>query len=122
MRNIPWEEIKKRYESEKVTYEQLGEAYGISPKTVGAHARKERWNRGKLLPHAADACLSSATRQLARRLELAESGEKVDMGEIKELTTVLRELVKVKDSLEKTDESDKCVRVEMSEEVEAWSK
>lgn len=123
MKNIPWEEIRKRYESEKVSYQQLGEAYGISYKTVGEHARKEKWTRGKQIPNAADVCLSSAARQLARRLESAENGGEVDMGEIRELTTVLRELVKVKESIEKTDrEETPCVRVEMSEEVEAWSK
>ncbi len=122
MKNIPWEEIRKRYESEKVSYRQLGEEYGISPKTVGAHARKGKWTRGKQLPHAADACLSSAARQLARRLESAENGEEVNMGEIRDLTAVLRELVKVKESMEKDDGEKPCVRVEMSKEVEDWSK
>lgn len=122
MKNIPWEDIRKRYESEKITYEQLGEAYGISPKTVGAHARKGNWTRGKQIPHAADACLSSAARQLARRLESAENGEEVNMGEIRDLTAVLRELVKVKESMEKDTGEEACVRVEMSREVEDWSK
>ena len=123
MKNIPWEEIRKRYENEKVSYQQLGEAYGISYKTVGEHARKEKWTKGKQIPNAADVCLSSAARQLARRLESAENGGEVDMGEIKELTAVLRDLMKVKELIEKTDaEETTCVRVELSEEVEAWSK
>lgn len=122
MKNIPWEEIRKRYESEKVSYRQLGEAYGVSGKTVGDHARKEKWTRGKQIPHAADACLSSAARQLARRLESAENGEEVNMGEIRDLTAVLRELVKVKESMEKDNDGETCMRVEMSREVEDWSK
>lgn len=122
MKNIPWEEIRKQYESEKVSFQQLGELYGISRKTVGAHAKKENWTQGKQIPRAADACLSSAARQLARRLESAENGEEVDMGEIKDLTAVLRELVKVKESMEKDRGGESCVRVEMSKEVEAWSK
>ena len=122
MKNIPWDEIKKRYESEKVSYQQLGEAYGINPKTVGAHARKEKWSRGTRLPHVTESCVSSTMRQLARRLESAENGEEVNLGEIKELTGVLRELVKVKESLDKTEEESRTVRVALSEEVEAWSK
>lgn len=122
MKNIPWGEMRKRYESEKMSYRELGEAYGVSARTVGTHAREEKWTRGKQIPHAADVCLSSAARQLARRLESAENGEEVNMGEIKDLTAVLRELVKVKESMEKDDGADTCVRVEMSREVEAWSK
>ena len=121
MKNIPWKEIKKRYESEKVSYQQLGEDYGISPKTVGAHARKEKWTKSKMLPSVTENCVSSTMRQLARRLESAERGEEVNLGEIKELTGVLRELVRVKESLEKAEES-QTLRVELSEEVEAWSK
>lgn len=123
MKNIPWEEIRKRYESEKVSYQQLGEAYGISYKTVGEHARKEKWTKGRQLPIVTENCVSSTMRQLARRLALAENGEEVNLGEIKELTAVLRDLMKVKELIEKTDaEETTCVRVELSEEVEAWSK
>ena len=122
MKNIPWEEIRKRYESERTTYEHLGEAYGISPKTVGAHARKEKWTRGKQLPSITESCVSSTMRQLAKRLESAENGGETDLGEIKELTGVLRELVKVKESLEKNGDETQSVRVELSEEIEEWSK
>lgn len=122
MKNIPWDEIRRRYESEKVSYRQLGEDYGITSKTVSAHARKEKWTRGTQLPHVTESCVSSTMRQLARRLESAENGEEVNLGEIKELTGVLRELVKVKESLDKTEEESRTVRVALSEEVEAWSK
>ena len=122
MKNIPWEEIKRRYESEKVNYRQLGEEYGIHPRTVGEHARKGKWTKGKQLPSVTESCVSSTMRQLAKRLESAENGEEVDLGEIKELTGVLRELVKVKESLDKTEEESRTLRVELSKEVEAWSK
>ena len=89
MKNIPWEEIRKRYENEKVSYQQLGEAYGISYKTVGEHARKEKWTKGKQIPNAADVCLSSAARQLARRLESAENGGEVDYIHGEDVTVAL---------------------------------
>ena len=122
MKRIPWEEIRKRYENEKASYQQLGEEFGISRKTISAHARAENWVRGGKIPNAADVCLSSATRQLARRLEQAESGEEVNMGEIKELTTVLRDLVKVREALTATEDRENCVQVVMDEEIEEWSK
>ena len=122
MKNIPWEEIRKRYESEKISKRMLAEEYGISAKAIGLHAKEEGWMRGDYVPTTTSACVSSTVRQLARQLARAEKGEEVSMGEIKELTNVLKDLVKVKQTLEGEGETESLVRVEMSEEVEAWSK
>ena len=122
MKHIPWKEIRKRYESEKISSKELAREYGISDKSVRIHAKEEGWIRGERVRGTAEACVSSAVRQLAKRLESAENGEEMNLGEIKELTAVLKELVKVKESLEHGGETEAVVRVEMSEEVEAWSK
>ena len=123
MTKVPWEEVRERYEKEKVSIRQLAAEYGITARAISYHVKKEGWKRGERIPTTAEACVASTMKQLAKQLSRVENGEEVSMGEIKELTAVLKDLVKVKESLEENDGGEeKTVRVEMSEEIEAWSK
>ena len=123
MKKIPWGEIRERYENEKISNRALAKEYGISERSIGLHAKEEGWLRSDRIPTATEACVSSTVRHLARQLARAEKGEDVSVGEIKELAGVLKDLVKVRQALGETGEnSDGSVQVEMSEEIEAWSK
>ena len=122
MTKVPWEEVRARYEKERAGIRQLAAEYGITARAISYHVKKEEWKQGERIPTTAEACVASTMKQLARQLSRAENGEEVSMGEIKELTAVLKDLVKVKESLEESGGEEKAVRVEMSEEIEAWSK
>lgn len=122
MKQIPWKEIREKYESGRISKEVLAGEYGISVRAIRYHIQKEDWVMKPYLQGTAEDCVFSTVRQLARQLERAESGEEVSVGEIKELTSVLKDLVKVKESLEESEGGTGSVRVEMNEEISAWSK
>lgn len=122
MKKIPWKEIREKYEGGRISKDMLAKEYGISTRAIRYHMQKEGWEMKPYLPGTAENCVYSTVRQLARQLERAESGEEVSVGEIKELTSVLKDLVKVKESLEEAEGGGGSVRVEMNEEISAWSK
>lgn len=122
MKKIPWKEIREKYESGRISKEVLAKDYGISTRAIRYHMQKENWVVKPYLSGTAEDCVFSTVRHLARQLERAESGEEVSVGEIKELTSVLKDLVKVKATLEEAEGSGGNVRVEMDEEISAWSK
>ena len=122
MKQIPWKEIREKYESGRINKESLAKEYGISTRAIRYHIQRENWAVKPYLPGTAEDCVFSTVRQLARQLERAESGEEVSVGEIKELTSVLKDLVKVKETLAEAEGGAGNVRVEMNEEISAWSK
>lgn len=122
MKQIAWKEIREKYESGRIGKERLAKEYGISTRAIRYHIQKEGWVVKSYLQGTAEDCVFSTVRQLARQLERAESGEEVSVGEIKELTSVLKDLVKVKESLEESEGNGGSVKVEMNEEISAWSK
>ena len=121
MKAIPWEMVRRCYETEKKSLRELAEEYGVAEDTLRKRARKERWKTDDGVSSAAAECVSRTVRHLARQLARAENGEEVSLGEIKDLTGVLKDLVKVQESLGDGGDAE-GIRVEMSEEVETWSR
>ncbi len=70
---------------------------------------------------AAEQCLKSAVKQLKGLLKKAEAGEEVNMAAVKELTAVMKELVKLRQAMaeEKETAQGPVVEVVWGEGVEA---
>ena len=124
MKQIPWGEIRQIYESGGTSYRKLAKEYGVSPATICAKAKRENWRGrwGDQIPDTTDDCLASAVRQLSLLLHRAETGEAVSMTEVKELTAVLKELVRLKSAMSESSEGTDVLHVVLDDEVKAWSK
>lgn len=128
-RCTPWEEVRARYETEDCTYRQLAEEYGISLRSVAAHAEKEGWqgrrtqrsDRGdvdrRCLRQVAKA-LMTAARQAAAQVEDGE----VSIKELKEMAGVLQTLTGLEKTLrEEEPAAAETVQVVLGD-AEEWSR
>lgn len=114
--DIPWEELQ-RLNAQGWSYRRLAEKYGVSSSAIGRRAVLEGWHGTN--DQRANARLWNLAARLRRQAE-RRLAEDLDTREIKELTTVLRELMNLQQTLE-GQQPGGVVRVELAEETEDWS-
>lgn len=123
-RDVPWQELRMRYENGGETYGSLGEAYGLSADSVGRRARAEGWRRGR--KNAAEDCLVQVAAALRTAAEqAAQQAQGMSPKELKEMTGVLRELMQLQQLLQgegQAQEKSGTVQVVLEGEVEEWSR
>lgn len=124
---LPWEEIRRKYESGKGTYRELAEDYGTSACSVGRRARAEGWRRPRRLAGVSESeqFLLAVVESLKHTVEetVRQSGEGMHPKELKEMTGVLRELVQLRQTITPSAEErgDGTVRVVLEAETEEWA-
>lgn len=118
---VPWAELRRAYQ-QGATYEELAQQYGISASTVGRRCRAESWGKRG----------GGEDGQRAVRIveQLWESvGEAMDnhtepwgIKELKELTSLTRELLTLQSLVEpEQEEVSDTLRVVLEGEIEKWS-
>ena len=117
-----WQEVRRAYENGEGSYRTLARRFAVSRSTVEAHGKNEGWGKGgkAALPatdlQAAACKLSGAAMRAVDRLEEGE----MDVKTIRDLTALVKELNQLmKNAGEDAGES--LVRVQWSEEAQAWS-
>ena len=117
-----WQEVRRAYENGEGSYRTLARRFAVSRSTVEAHGKNEGWGKGgqATLPatdlQAAAWKLSGAAMRAVDRLEEGE----MDVKTIRDLTALVKELNQLmKNAGEDAGES--LVRVQWSEEAQAWS-
>ena len=117
-----WQEVRRAYENGEGSYRTLARRFAVSRSTVEAHGKNEGWGKGgqASLPaaylQAAAWKLSGAAMRAVDRLEEGE----MDVKTIRDLTALVKELNQLmKNAGEDAGES--LVRVQWSEEAQAWS-
>ena len=117
-----WQEVRRAYENGEGSYRTLARRFAVSRSTVEAHGKNEGWGKG------GQAALSATDLQAAawklsgaamRAVDRLEEGE-MDVKTIRDLTALVKELNQLmKNAGEDAGES--LVRVQWSEEAQAWS-
>lgn len=125
MKNVPWKELRSRYENGGETYRSLAEKYGLSADCVGRRARAEGWRRGRKI--GVESCLAQVAGALRRAAEqAAQQTEGMNPKELKEMTGVLRELMQLQQLLRGEEEApvpqSSAVQVVLEREAEQWSR
>ena len=117
-----WQEVRRAYENGEGSYRTLARRFAVRRSTVEAHGKNEGWGKGgkAALPatdlQAAAWKLSGAAMRAVDRLEEGE----MDVKTIRDLTALVKELNQLmKNAGEDAGES--LVRVQWSEEAQAWS-
>ena len=117
-----WQEVRRAYENGEGSYRTLARRFAVSRSTVEAHGKNEGWGKsGQAALPAAD--LQAAAWKLSgaamRAVDRLEEGE-MDVKTIRDLTALVKELNQLmKNAGEEAGES--LVRVQWSEEAQAWS-
>lgn len=117
-----WQEVRRAYENGEGSYRTLARRFAVSRSTVEAHGKNEGWGKGgKVALPATD--LQAAAWKLSgaamRAVDRLEEGE-MDVKTIRDLTALVKELNQLmKNAGEEAGES--LVRVQWSEEAQAWS-
>ena len=113
-----WQEVRRAYENGEGSYRTLARRFAVSRSTVEAHGKNEGWGKGVPATdlQAAAWKLSGAAMRAVDRLEEGE----MDVKTIRDLTALVKELNQLmKNAGEDAGES--LVRVQWSEEAQAWS-
>jgi len=125
--DIPWQEVRARYERGEGSYRTLAEEYGVARSTMERRALVENWG-GRRRTDSADRareCLYSAARQLLQCVEelLMRPQQPPAAREIREMTAVLRELMQFRQSLEEESCGGEApeLRVVLEGEIESWA-
>ena len=112
-----WAQVRRAYENGEGSYRTLARRFAVSRSTVEAHGKNEGWGKGgqAALP-AAD--LQAAAWKLSGAAMRAV--DRLDVKTIRDLTALVKELNQLmKNAGEDAGES--LVRVQWSEEAQAWS-
>ncbi len=125
-KDIPWEELRARYEAGTDTYRSLAQRYGVSECWIGKRARAEDWRRpsSRSRQRVEEQCLLAVAAALRRAAEqaAAHSGE-MNPKELKEMTGVLRELVQLRQAIApQKEEQGGSVQIMLEGETEEWSR
>lgn len=124
MKNVPWKELRERYENGGETYRSLAEKYGLSADCVGRRARAEGWRRGR--KNGVEDCLAQVAGALRAAAEQAsQQAATMSTKELKEMTGVLRELMQLQQLLRGGNESAaelSAVQVVLEGEAEQWGR
>lgn len=126
--DVPWQEVRWRYERGEGTFRSLAGEYGVSRSTLERRAMQEHWGgRRRNTGERTGECLHSAVQQLLQCVEerLLQPEEPADVRTLKELTGVLRELMQLRRSLAEEEQSAAAapaLRVVLEGEVEEWSR
>jgi hypothetical protein len=139
-----WQKVRKCYETEALTCQEVGKRFGIAPNTVARHVQKEGWQRGG----GTIINLTAATDRLSRtvlaalgdekqfyRYVLTEKNggdslteehifQKMDIKAVQAMTSILRELSEINNALRSNGEmpEDTTFRVVLEGETDEWSK
>lgn len=123
-KEIPWQELRERYENGGQTYQSLSETYGVSVDSIGRRSRTEGWRRGR--KNSAEECLRQVSLALRTAAEqAAQQAQGMSPKELKEMTGVLRELLQLQQMLQgekETADKSCAVQVVLEGEVEQWSR
>ena len=129
--DVPWQEVRMRYERGEGTFRSLAREYGVSRTTLERRAMQEHWGgRRRNTGERTGQCLYSAAQQLLQCVEerLLQPEEPADVRTLKELTGVLRELMQLRRSLAEEEQAAAAAAVEaptlrvvLEGEVEEWS-
>lgn len=114
-KEVPWDEVWQ-LRRQGASYRELAERYGVSVSTIGRQARADCWNRPGFAP------MNIRMREVAARLQTQveqRMQEELDTRELKELSAVLRELLRLQQELQGSQEE--LVRVVLEGETEEWS-
>ena len=117
-----WQEVRRAYENGEGSYEVLAERFGVCRQAVGLHRKKEGWVKNATKPQPMPDMQAVADKLSAvamRAVDRLEEGE-MDVKTIRDLTALVKELNQLmKNAGEDAGES--LVRVQWSEEAQAWS-
>lgn len=126
--DIPWQELRRRYERGEGTYRTLAAEYGVDPSTVARRAARENWGGRRLQRDREDRagqCLYRAAAALSRCVEerVLAVEEPPEAKELKELLAVLRELMQLRRSLEQERQAEEpdAIRVVLEGEIADWA-
>lgn len=117
-----WQEVRRAYENGEGSYRTLARRFAVSRSTVEAHGKNEGWGKGgqaALLAADLQAAAWKLSGAAMRAVDRLEEGE-MDVKTIRDLTALVKELNQLmKNAGEDAGES--LVRVQWSEEAQAWS-
>lgn len=125
MEQIPWQEIRARYEQGGISYAELSRQFGVPTSVIGKRAKREDWggdrkrHNGKKshgdLYEVADRLVAIVSDMVA------EGREQMDVKTLKELTAVLRELNNLSKNRAEAKSDCPIVRVVVEGDAEEWS-
>ena len=123
MKYLPWEDMRRAFETEGLSCHEIAARFGVGYSTVTKHARQEGWLPG----HAATAetmpaLVERLSDTVMEVLEAERQKERPDIHSVKELTAMLRELANMRKALESRETGETTVRVVLAPEIEAWSR
>lgn len=126
--NIPWRELRSRYEEGQGTFRTLAAEYGVGHSTVAKRAKRENWGGHRRKKSGEDrtaACLHQAAAALSRCVEesLLCADQPPEARELKELLAVLRELMQLRRTLEQERQAEEpaAIRVVLEGEIADWA-
>ena len=117
-----WQEVRRAYENGEGSYRTLARRFAVSRSTVEAHGKSEGGGKGGQAAWPATGLQAAAWKlsgAAMRAVDRLEEGE-MDVKTIRDLTALVKELNQLmKNAGEDAGES--LVRVQWSEEAQAWS-
>lgn len=128
MEQIPWQEIRARYEQGGISYAELSRQFGVPTSVIGKRAKREDWggdrktcarkrSRGDL-----DGVVERLIVIVSDMVDKTADGEEMDVKTLKELTAVLKELNNLSKNKTEIKPDNPLVRVVLEGEAEEWSR
>lgn len=125
MEQIPWQEIRARYEQGGISYAELSRQFGVPTSVIGKRAKREDWGGDRKRHNGKKShgdLYEVADRLVAIVSDMVAKGrEQMDVKTLKELTAVLRELNNLSKNRAEAKSDCPIVRVVVEGDAEEWS-
>lgn len=128
MEQIPWQDIRKRYEQGGVSYMALSRQFGVPASRIGKRAKREDWggDRKQYIRRHSRNDLDGTVERLivivSDMVDKTADDEEMDVKTLKELTAVLKELNNLSKNKNDIRADNPLVRVVLEGEAEEWSR